>query len=81
LNKKIRWVTDAETLELIRWLMDLEDKAAIRLFKVAKNQMGPRTDWGNTISEKHVQEFWVDWKDVANIELTPHTEVKKVYGL
>jgi hypothetical protein len=72
---------DAEKLELIRWLMDLEDKAAISYLKVVKESMESTTDWGNTISEEARSGIMSGLEDVANNRVTPHTEVKKVYGL
>jgi hypothetical protein len=72
---------EAIKLELIEWLMKLEDDETLEYLKVVKDSMNPDHDWWYDLSEEEKASIERDLKDIEEGRTTPHEEVKKRYGL
>jgi hypothetical protein len=72
---------EAEKLELIRWLMDLEDKDAISYLQVVKESIDSNTDWWDTLPEAAKSGVMRGLDDIANNQVTPHGVIKEKYGI
>ncbi|QNL23064.1 hypothetical protein HZR84_14300 [Hyphobacterium sp. CCMP332] len=65
-------------IELIQWLSTLSDETLID--KLLKLRDSEKSDWWEKLSKKEKQSINKGLEDADKGELTPHSEVKKLYG-
>lgn len=68
-------------VELIEWLMKLEDDETLEYLKVVKDSINSEHDWWHDLSEKDKSGIERDLKDIKDGRTTTHEDVKKRYGL
>jgi len=71
---------DAIKLELIEWLIRLEDYEVIHYLKIVKDS-GCDHDWWNDLTDEQKAGIERGMKDIDEGRTTPHEEVKQRYGL
>ena len=67
----------AEKLELIQWLISVNDVSIIE--KIKSFRLKSSKDWWDEISEAEKQAIEQGLKDAEEGKLIPHNEVKKKY--
>ena len=72
---------DAVKLELIEWIIKLEDEETINYLKVYKDSDLCYNDWSNDLTEDQKSGIEQGLKDVDEGRVTPHDTVKRKYGL
>lgn len=72
---------EATKLELIEWLTHLDDEDTINYLKVIKDSNSQQNDWWNDLTEEQIQGIERGLKDIDKGRVTPHDQVKKMYGL
>ena len=68
----------ADKLELIEWLTNLDDNETISYLKIVKNSKESNSDWWDDLTEDQKRAIE---RGLKAGRVTPHTEVKKKYGL
>ncbi|GAH72074.1 unnamed protein product [marine sediment metagenome] len=68
-------------LELIEWLMKLEDDETINYLKVVKDSSASDHDWWDDLTNEQKQGIERGLRDIDNGRTVPHDQVKKRYGL
>ena len=68
-----------EKLQLIGWLIALQDQTIIEKIKYLKENLTDSNDWWDTISEAERQSIDRGIKDVENGRVSPHSKVRKKY--
>ena len=68
-------------LELIEWLMKLEDDETINYLKVVKDSSTSDHDWWDDLTDEQKQGIERGLKDIDEGRTIPHDEVKRRYGL
>lgn len=71
---------DALKLELIEWLVRLEDDEVIRYLKIVKDNEQDH-DWWNTLTDEQKKGIERGLRDIDEGRTVPHEEVKQRYGL
>lgn len=71
---------DALKLELIEWLVRLEDDEVIRYLKIVKDNEQDH-DWWNTLTDEQKEGIEKGLRDIDEGRFVPHEEVKQRYGL
>lgn len=71
---------DAIKLELIEWLVQLEDDEVIRYLKIVKDSEGSN-DWWNDLTDEQKAGIERGLSDIDEGRTFPHEEVRKRYGL
>jgi predicted transcriptional regulator len=71
--------TTAQKLDIIRWVTELTDPSTLVLLSSIKARSTSRQDWWNTLSLEEQAAIDRGLNDVANGNLTSHSEVKKRY--
>ncbi|HEY3371970.1 MAG TPA: hypothetical protein VGK10_14030 [Prolixibacteraceae bacterium] len=72
---------EALKLELIEWLMKLEDEDTIDYLKIVKDANVSHDDWGHDLTDEQTAGIERGLKDVDEGRVTPHDIVKRKYGL
>lgn len=70
---------EAEKLELIKWLISLEDQAAIEKLRLLKETLSA-PDWWDSLTEEQKQALDRGLDDIQHGRTTPHLEVIKRYA-
>ncbi|MDR0582551.1 MAG: hypothetical protein LBG31_06285 [Prevotellaceae bacterium] len=68
-----------QKLDIIHWVTELTDHATLGLLGSIKERSTRRQDWWNTLSVAEQASIEQGLLDVADGNLTPHSEVKKRY--
>jgi len=68
-------------LELIEWLMKLEDDETINYLKIVKDSSDSDHDWWDDLTNEQKQGIERGLRDIDNGRTIPHDQVKKRYGL
>ena len=68
-------------LELIEWLIKLNDLETLNYLKVHKESRSVNHDWWNDLSEQQTQGIQRGLKDIDEGRIVPHEDVKRKYGL
>lgn len=68
-------------LELIEWLMKLEDDETLEYLKVMKDSKTSKRDWWDDLTDEQKKSIEKGLKDIDEGRTVPHEEVKKKYGL
>ena len=68
-------------LELIEWLMKLEDDATINYLKVVKDSSTSDHDWWDDLTNEQKQGIERGLRDIDNGRTISHDQVKKRHGL
>ncbi len=68
-------------LELIEWLIKLEDDETIQYLKVVKDSRPDDHNWWDDLDASQRKGIEQGLKDIDNGLVTPHDEVRKKYGL
>lgn len=73
--------TEALKLELLDWLLHVENNDMLHYLKVIKDQTNPQSDWWDelTLDQKAGIERGI--KDIDSGRIVSDDEVKKKYGL
>jgi predicted transcriptional regulator len=71
--------TEAQKLEIIRWVTELEDETAIERLVFLKEQAG-KGEWWDEISNEEKASIERGLADVKAGRVTPHKKVKKLYA-
>lgn len=72
---------DAIKLELIEWLVHLEDDEMISYLKVVKENDNRHDDWWNDLTDEQKSGIERGLKDIDEGKTVLHDEVKQHYGL
>ncbi len=72
---------DALKLELIEWLMKLENDETIKYLKIVKDSDSKNQDWWDDLTDEQKQGIERGLKDISEGKTTSHEEVKNRYGL
>jgi hypothetical protein len=72
---------EAIKLELIEWLIKLEDEETIDYLKIVKDANVLHEDWWLSLTKEQKSKLEQGLKDVDKGRITPHDEVKRKYGL
>ncbi|MBN2728402.1 MAG: hypothetical protein JXR53_04185 [Bacteroidales bacterium] len=63
-------------MKLIEWILQLKDDKTIdKMLELADSE-----DWGNEISEKEKAIIMKSYDDIANGNVSEHSEVRKMYA-
>lgn len=71
----------ADKLELIEWLTNLDDDDTISYLKIVKNSKESNSDWWDDLTKDQKLAIERGLKDIDAGRVSPHTEVKRKYGL
>jgi len=69
----------AKKLNIIKWLVKLQDQTMIEKIKFSIKNPSISTGWWNTISEVEKKSITQGLADIENGKVTPHSKVKKSY--
>jgi hypothetical protein len=69
----------SEKLNIIEWLLGLQDRTVIEKIKFLINNPQISTDWWDTISEAETKSIDRGLDDIKNDKLTSHAKVRKNY--
>ena len=72
---------EAIKLELIEWLIKLDDQETISYLKVVKDSSSKEGDWWNSLSDHHKEGIERGLKDIEEGRVVRHDDVKRKYGL
>lgn len=72
---------DAMKLELIEWLMKLEDDETLEYLKVVKDSKTNNKDWWDDLTEEQKGGIERGLRNIQQGKTISHQEVKKKYGL
>ena len=67
-------------LELIDWLMKLDDDETINYLKIVKESRSSN-DWWDDLTDSQKQGIERGLRDIEQGRIVPHDQVKKKYGL
>ena len=72
--------TRAEKMDIIQWVVGLNDKAILQQLKKLKEESASNQhDWWETLSEAERQSIERGLEDSEKGRTTPHSEVRKKY--
>jgi len=69
-----------EKLQIIDWIIALQDNTTIEKIKFLKDNPGINKDWRDCISETEKQGIDAGLLDIKNGKTIPHKKVKKQYN-
>ena len=73
--------TNADKLEIIKWIAELDDQSTLQQLKMIKEQsITAQQDWWDTISSEERQSIERGLEDSEEGRTTPHSEVMKRYA-
>ncbi len=72
---------DAIKLELIEWLIQLEDEEIISYLKVVKESDNRHNDWWNDLTNEQKIGIERGLRDIDEEKTVPHDEIRQRYGL
>lgn len=72
---------DAIKIELIEWLIDLDDDEMINYLKVVKESDSHHNDWWNDLTDEQRTGIERGLKDIDEGKTVSHDAVKQRYGL
>ena len=68
-------------LELIEWIINLEDEETIGYLKTVKDAIVSHEDWGNDLTDEQKSGIERGLKDIEEGNVIPHEVVKRKYDL
>ena len=72
---------EAIKLELIEWLMKLDDDETLDYLKLVKESNASHNDWWDDLTEEQKSGIEEGLKDIEAGRVVPHDTVKQKYGL
>ncbi|MFA6924154.1 MAG: hypothetical protein WC223_07845 [Bacteroidales bacterium] len=69
----------SEKLNIIEWILGLQDRTILEKIKYLINNPKTTTDWWDTISEVERHSIENGLNDIENGRITSHSKVKKNY--
>lgn len=72
---------EALKLELLDWLLHVDNNDMLQYLKVIKDQSTSQTDWWDELTDEQKAGIERGIKDIESGRIVSHEDVKKKYGL